>query len=170
MASNAEIVLPEFMRYNTWANQQLLAACKSLSEAQLAMAAEGAYGTIRATLQHIIRAEASYLKLISGSRPDPDFAWDAPPGVAEMGAYTRQVGEALEQAARQAGPNSQVTHVWDDETHRFRALALFIQIVNHGVEHRTNITMTLAQAKLPTPDLDGWAYLVRNLERFELKR
>ena len=81
MTTLPETTLVEFIRYNNWSNQQVLAACRDLDESQLAAAIPGAYGTIRQTLEHIIRAEASYLRLLTGSRPEPSFDWKAGPGV-----------------------------------------------------------------------------------------
>jgi uncharacterized damage-inducible protein DinB len=169
MKTNAEIVLPEMMLYNNWANQQVLAACADLTEEQLALLAPGSYGSIRATLQHIIRAEGSYLKLITGSRPETAIQWDAAPRLTEMAAYAAQVGEALVQAAEQVDPNTRITQEHDGETNHFKALVLFIQIINHGVEHRTNITSTLAQHKLPAPDVDGWSYWWTHKDRLGLE-
>jgi uncharacterized damage-inducible protein DinB len=168
MKANLEIVLPEFMRYNAWANQQVLASCQALSEAQLAAAAPGGYGTIRATLQHILRSEAHYLKLITGNRPEAAFQWDAPPRFTEMAAYAAQVGQALVQAAEQVGPEARVTQERDGKILHYKALVVFIQILNHGVEHRTNITMTLAQEQLPTPDVGGWGFFWAHQAHFEL--
>lgn len=52
---------------------------------------------------------------------------------------------------------------------RYQALAVFIQIIDHGIEHRTNITTILNQGLLTPPDVDGWGYLNAHPDRFELK-
>jgi hypothetical protein len=41
------------------------------------------------------------------------------------------------------------------------------QAVNHGVEHRTNITTILFQQGIQPPDLDGWEYVRLNPDRME---
>ncbi len=53
----------EFIRYDNWANQQVLAACKTLSESQLAATMPGAFGSIRDTLQHILSARVYSLPI-----------------------------------------------------------------------------------------------------------
>ena len=56
MDTQPESTLLEFIRYNTWANQQVLAACGSLSESQLDAPVPGAYGTVRDTFRHMLGA------------------------------------------------------------------------------------------------------------------
>jgi uncharacterized damage-inducible protein DinB len=80
----------------------------NLSEDQLAAMIPGAYGTIRDTLGHIIRAEAHYLRLLTGSCPQPLFKWEDRPSLAEMTAYAAQVGEALVDMAQRTLPTYQV--------------------------------------------------------------
>src|SRR5439155_11981549 len=46
--------LLETFRHNGWANRALLDACRHLSEEQLGATAEGTYGSVLATLQHIV--------------------------------------------------------------------------------------------------------------------
>jgi uncharacterized damage-inducible protein DinB len=158
--------LIEFMRYNNWANQQVLAACQSLTEDQLAAAAPGAYGTIRDTLVHIIRAEARYAQRFTGEYLEPPFQWDDQPSLAALAAYNAQVGAALLDIAGRYTPTHLVPIQWDGQSMRFEAMALFIQIINHGIEHRTNITTILSALGLPAPDVAGWEYLWTHQDRF----
>ena len=50
-------VLTTLFHHNTWANLKLLDFCEALSEEQLNTSAIGAYGSVRATLLHLVRAE-----------------------------------------------------------------------------------------------------------------
>ena len=65
MDAHAESTFIEFIRYNNWANQQVLQACQNLSEDQLERMIPGAYGTIRGTLEHIVQGETFYLGLLA---------------------------------------------------------------------------------------------------------
>ena len=147
----------------------MLQACQNLSEDQLAAMIPSAYGTIRDTLGHIIRAEAHYLRLLTGSCPQPLFKWEDWPSLAEMTAYAAQVGEALVDMAQRTLPTDQVVEEDEGNQFRYQALAVFIQIINHGIEHRTNITTILNQGLQTPPDVDGWGYLNAHPDRFELK-
>jgi len=166
MSRPNESTVMEFILYNNWANQQLLQACQELSEDQLATMIPGAYGTIRATLAHIIRAETYYLRLLTGSYPQPPFKWEERPALADMTAYAMQVGAALVEMAQRIQPTDLITEEEEGEQFQYQALALFIQIINHGIEHRTNITTILNQGLQTPPDVDGWAYLEAQPDRF----
>ncbi len=161
--------LTEFISYNNWANQKVLEACRNLSEDQLASRTPGAYGSIWETLEHLIRAEAGYVKSLTGERPQPAFKWEDKPGVAEMMAYSLDVAKALEAAAQRVPITAQIDQEIDGYLHRYQALALYIQIIDHGIEHRTNITTILNQGIQPPPDVDGWEYLLSHPDRLEPK-
>lgn len=167
METLPETTLAEFIRYNNWANQQVLEACQKLNEDQLAATMPGAYGTIRDTLEHIIRGEAFYVRLLTGHRPQPPFKWEARPGLAEMRDYATQVGNALVEAINHIRPTDRVYGEYQGSKSHYQALAVFIQIINHGVEHRTNITTILSAGQHTPPGVDGWGYLSAHPDRFE---
>jgi uncharacterized damage-inducible protein DinB len=169
MNARSESTFLEFILYNNWANQQVWQACQNLSEDQLAALIPGAYGTIRDTLGHIIRSEAHYLSLLTGNCPQPLFQWEARPDLAEMAAYANQVGEALVDMAQHTLPTDPVVEEVEGKQYHYLALAVFIQIINHGIEHRTNITTILNQGLQTPPQVDGWGYLNAHPARFELK-
>jgi uncharacterized damage-inducible protein DinB len=165
----SEPTFMEFILYNNWANQQVLQACQSLTEEQLGTKIPGAFGTIRETLRHTIRSEGHYLELLTGSFPQPAFKWDAGPSVAEMAAYAAQIGEALVEMARRSRSTDEVAEEDDGKVFRYQARAVFLQIIDHGIEHRTNITTILNQGMQKPPEVDGWAYLAAHPERFDVK-
>ncbi len=169
MTDKIDNVLLEFIQYNNWANQRLLRACEELDEAHLDLDCPGAYGTIRDILAHIIRGESWYLQLLTDTRPQPPFAWDAPPTLAQMRDYAAEVGAALAQAAQRIPVDAHIQEPDDGVVHHFRAMPLYIQLINHGIEHRTNITTVLNQQGLKPPGLDGWAYLNAAWDRFGLE-
>jgi uncharacterized damage-inducible protein DinB len=169
MATQPEPTLVELFRYNNWANAKVLTACQMLSADQLATASPGAYGTIRDTLEHIIRAEANYVGRLTGERPQPSFSWQDRPALADLAAYADQVAGALLDTVQRIPPTHIVHEEEDGNTIDYRAEVLFIQVINHGIEHRTNITTTLSSLGLPAPEVDGWGYLWSHPDRFELK-
>ena len=169
MDARSESTFMEFILYNNWANQRLLQACQNLSEDQLATMIPGAYGTIRDTLEHVFRAEAHYVSLLTGSYPQPPFKWETRPSLAEITTYATQVGKALVDMAQRTRPTDRVVEEDDGQHFHYQALVVFIQIINHGIEHRTNITTILNQGLQTPPDVDGWGYLSAHPDRFELK-
>ena len=169
MANQPETTLVDLIQYNNWANAQVLAVCQKLAADQLAAAAPGAYGTIRDTLEHIIRAEADYVGRLTGDRPLPSFRWEDQPALADLSAFADQVAGALVEAVQRIPPTHVVHEEEDGNTLDYQARALFIQVINHGIEHRTNITTILSSLGLATPEVDGWGYLWSHPDQFELK-
>jgi uncharacterized damage-inducible protein DinB len=157
------------IRYNNWANAQILAVCQTLDAAQLAATAPGAYGTIRDTLKHIIGAEADYIGRITGNRLQPSFKWEDQPSVAELSVFAERVAAALLDVVQRVPPTQMVHEEEGNLFMDYHARHLYIQAINHGIEHRTNITTILSGLGLATPEVDGWGYLVSHPDRFELK-
>jgi len=166
METTPESTLAELIRYNNWANQQVLDECQKLSNEELESSMPGAYGTIRSTFQHIVEGEEFYAELLTGHRPQPPYKWESHPGFTEMKEYAARVGNALVEAINRIRPADRVTEVDQGRTFHYQALAVFIQIVNHGVEHRTNITTILSAGGHNPPTVDGWGYLSANPDRF----
>ncbi len=86
-----------------------------------------------------------------------------------MLGYAEQVGEALLDIAQRVRPTRPGPTEWQGRQLHYQALAVFIQIIDHGIEHRTNITTMLNQGQQPPPDLAGWAYLEAHPDRFSLE-
>ncbi len=160
---NAALV--EFIRYNNWANRLLLEAAQSLTIEQLNTGEPGAYGTIYETLRHIVHAEARYANRLQGHVPEPALDMEGSPSLAEVAAYAEQVGRDLLAAAEAYTPDHVVRQSFQGQPIAYHALALMIQIVNHGVEHRTNVTTILSQLGVEPPDLTGWGYLWAHNDR-----
>jgi uncharacterized damage-inducible protein DinB len=169
MENQPESILVELIRYNNWANAQVLAACEKLSAEQLAASAPGAYGSIQRTLGHLIAAEADYVGRLTGSRFEPPFRWEDEPSLADISAFAVAVAGALLDAIQRTPP----THIVHEEENGFtidyQARLLFIQVINHGIEHRTNVTTILSGLGIATPEVDGWGYLFAHPAEFALK-
>ncbi|HET7466492.1 MAG TPA: DinB family protein, partial [Candidatus Dormibacteraeota bacterium] len=63
-------LLAEAFRHNAWATKQLLAFCRELDSDQLNATAPGTFGSIVATFNHIIYADAGYLPRPKITRPE----------------------------------------------------------------------------------------------------
>jgi uncharacterized damage-inducible protein DinB len=169
MENQPETTLVELIRFNNWANAQILAACQELTPDHLAAAAPGAYGSIHRTLGHIIAAEADYVGRMTGDGPQPPFRWEDEPDVADIAAFAGQVADALLDAVQRISPTHLVHEEEDGLFIDYHARHLFMQAINHGIEHRTNITTIINSLGLPTPEVDCWSYLFSHPDRFELE-
>ena len=159
----------EFVRYNKWANQQLMTVCLNLSEGQISAPIPGAYGSLQVTFGHLLAAEADYIRRITGAGPQPPFRWEDGPSLAEMAAFAEQVGDAFIELIPRVPPTQIVHEQEGTQFMDYQALVLFMQVINHGIEHRTNITTYLATLGVSVPEIDTWGYLFAHGDRFELK-
>ena len=74
MAHQLEPTMIEFFHYNHWANQELMTICMGLDDEIITASIQGAYGSIRDTFAHLLKAEISFLKRIHGIYPETDFS------------------------------------------------------------------------------------------------
>jgi uncharacterized damage-inducible protein DinB len=169
MENQPESTLVELIRYNNWANAQVLATCLKLTEEQVAASAPGSYGSIHATLGHLIAAEADYINRLTGNGPKPPFRWEDKPALEDIFTFSGIVATALLDAIQRVPPDHIVHEEEDGNTMDYKARLLFIQVINHGIEHRTNVTTILSGMGLPAPEVDGWGYLFSHPDRFALK-
>ncbi len=61
------------VRHNAWATTQILEFCRGLDEQTLNATVPGTYGTIIATLRHIIYCEIDFLDRLLGR--EPAYPW-----------------------------------------------------------------------------------------------
>ena len=153
--------LLESFRHNAWATRELLAVCKGLTEEQLAASAPGTYGSILATLQHLIDADGAYRTRLSGDAPAWAGKLEEVSDLDELSSYAEEMAgfwETLvaagfdpDRIVRWHSPMRQA----DVEAH---AGVLTAQALNHGNEHRSQVCTVLTTIGVEPPELDGWGY------------
>jgi uncharacterized damage-inducible protein DinB len=155
--------LTDPLRHNAWATKQMLAFCRGLSPEQLGATSEGTYGSIIATLQHLVGAEGRYRSRLAGAKPhwpaDPDETEDIEQ-LAAMAEDTARFWEEL--VATDFDPERVVS--WVSSVSglytEVQAGVLVAQALNHGNEHRSQIATILTTIGVEPPNLDGWSYAV----------
>ncbi len=154
-------VLTELFRHNTWANLKLLDFCAGLSDDQLEATAVGTFGSIRATLVHIVGAEVDYVNRVNGKTPAVPLPGDQFPGFEVLKEAVRWAGDELPQLAVTARADSIVreTSPQAPVVVEYPLSALMVQAVNHSTEHRTQISAIVTQLGIEPPDMSGWAYM-----------
>ncbi len=149
--------LPDFFRYNRWANLRLLDACAHLSDAHLDATTKGTFGSVRETLMHLLAAEEGYVRALTGKIPTPRLA-DLThfPDFDELRRRAERSGKELITVAEQ-GDLSQILHL-DGGNYEAPVIVVLIQAINHAIDHRSQIATLLSQQDVMPPDLDGWSY------------
>ena len=147
--------LAELFRHNRWANDQLLEACRNLTDAQRATSVVGTYGELGYTLIHIVRGESWYLKLLTGW--EPPVRWEIPgpwPGTDVLLERSRFTGDRLVEVADGLDPEA-VIEIDDD---RVPTSVVLVQAINHATEHRSQAATILTQLGIQPPEMDGWNF------------
>jgi uncharacterized damage-inducible protein DinB len=145
--------------HHLWANERLLDACESLSDADLDAVVTGVYGSIRETLVHLCAAEARYLAAIKGEpRPEDPHEEKPFPGFPALRASARKTGGELIELAQKADPAGSKQAEFQGKTYELPLSIPLAQTINHGTEHRTNITTIMSARGIEAPQLDVWAY------------
>jgi uncharacterized damage-inducible protein DinB len=149
--------LPDFFKYNLWANLRLLDACEQLTDAQLDATAKGMFGNVRETLVHLLSAEENYVRHLTGMSPTPRLReFTTFPGFQELRRRAESSGNALITVAEQRDM-SQILYL-DNGSYEIPAIAILIQAINHAIDHRSQIATLLSLQDIEPSDLDGWSY------------
>jgi uncharacterized damage-inducible protein DinB len=149
--------------HHLWATLRLIDRCLELSPEQLELSAPGTFGSVHATLTHLVRSDGRYQRRIAsediGPRPS-----GPPPAVAalraEMERQARRWRELLDRvdeldAAVPADPDDDPPY---PEIEHAVGL-LLTQAVHHGNEHRAHVCTVLGAHGLDVPDVSGWEYV-----------
>lgn len=150
-------LLIEAFRYNKWANLHLLDVYATLSEEQRHLTSRGTYGTIAATLLHLLSAEQRYLRRLSGTKPDINER-EAVPSAATLREHAVRSGDQLIEAASRITPRDTIDEERDGRLMRLHLGVVLVQAMHHGNDHRTHVCTILGDHDIPYGDMDVWAY------------
>jgi uncharacterized damage-inducible protein DinB len=147
-----------FARYNAWANARLYGACAKLSEADYLKPRASFFGSIHATLNHLMVADRIWLGRIE-SRPEKlalnqilygDFTALHVARVAEDDRLIRVV-DSIDPARL-----DQPLDYLNTRGERFRTPLRIVlgHLFNHQTHHRGQAHGLLSQTPVPPPELD----------------
>jgi uncharacterized damage-inducible protein DinB len=147
----------EAFRYHRWANLHLLDVCGGLTDEQLQLTSPGTYGTIAATLFHLIGAEQGYIERLGGTKRrftrDMEF-----PGIDALKKEAERCGDELIGLASHTEPDDEFEAVFQDGRYRLQKGVVLIQALHHGNDHRTHVCTILGAHGIDYGDMDVWAY------------
>lgn len=151
-------------RHHRWANLALIDALAALPAEVLALSSPGTYGTIHQTLAHMVEVEGRYIATLQGAERivARQLAADLPALPALRDAARRQA-DGLVALAGQVGEETTVAGTFNGRPFQAPAFVPLFQAYNHGAEHLTNITTTLAAHGRAAPPLDLWTYMAAGL-------
>ncbi len=152
--------LADCLRYNRWANVLLIDACRVLTDEQLATRATPASRSVRELLQHVVGSELTFVLRTKGRGNEGesrhvDERW---PGFDVLREVVGSSGNDLIAIAAGLDDDEMVALPYQGKTYEYPKGFFLLHAIEHGVEHRTEIKVTLALIGIDTPDLDGWFY------------
>ena len=150
--------LTTLFSHNLWANLRLLETCTELTDEQMDASIPGAYGSIRDTLEHIVKSEQSYTSRISTGQMLHRPADEPPLSIAEMIDSVRTTGLGFIEWAPKVKAADTVTIDWDGTPREVPKTIILTQVINHATEHRAQVMAILTQLGIDSPDLQGWQY------------
>lgn len=151
--------LADLFRHHRWANLQMIDACATLSDDQLDATVPGTYGSIRATLSHLVDSERFYVAFMqSPERPSIDYWHDNYPSFETLRQEANRTGTDLIKLADNATANEMLQRIRHGGPYTITRGLLFTQVINHATDHRSQIATILTQLGIQPPDLDGWEF------------
>ena len=150
--------LTTLFRHNRWANLRILERCAELTGEQLDATIAGTFGSIRDTLQHIVKSEQSYFSRISTGQPYSRPEGEPPLTLAEMTESARTTGSGLIEWAPKVQADDVVQLDWEGTPRNVPKTIILTQVINHATEHRAQIMTNLTHLGIQPPELDSWSY------------
>ena len=149
--------LDHVLRHNTWATGALLDFCRTLDPARLDDRAQGTYGSLYGTLQHLVGAEQWYLQLLTGELVGARIRRGERHTLDELASIAAAIGARELAVAASDDPDRQI--VMDEgKGPRTTVGVIFAQLVHHGNEHRTQVTTILGANGIEPPPISAWGY------------
>ncbi len=151
-------LLSDPFAHHVWATLRLLDTCLALSPEQLETAVPGTYGSILATMRHLVGADSSYLFALTGGRiPVID---EDQMDLLQLRAAMEGNGVAWSSLLTQdLDPDVVVVRHRDDgsESHAPMGVRL-AQALHHGTDHRSQICTALTTLGVEPPPIDVWDF------------
>lgn len=147
-----------FAQYNAWANQRLYDACAKLPESDYLKPRPSFFGSIHATLNHLMVGDRIWLGRIEG-RP------------AKLALNQILYGDFVALRVARRAEDERLIHVVESiepsrldapldytnsrgERHRTPLRLVLAHLFNHQTHHRGQVHDMLSQTKVPPPELD----------------
>jgi uncharacterized damage-inducible protein DinB len=142
------------IEYNSWANERVLEQALALDAAQFEETGPSSFGSVRANLQHIVGAQATWLRRWSGEE-QPPYDLASLQGLASAFGDSERRLRAFVDRLSDGDEMRIIDYVDSGGVPRRRYLGnLIVHVVNHGTLHRGEAGALLARHERSPGDLD----------------
>ena len=149
-------VLIEAFQQKLWAMKVLIAACEDRPVEELTRPAPG-FGSILATLNHLVMADAGYVASLGAGRA----VWAAANGettdLRELAARAEENGARWERFLREPIDGERLAFL-DDGAYETHTAVVVMQALHHMSVHGEQVCAYLTALGGDAPDLQPWAY------------
>ena len=153
-----------FARYNAWANQRLYKACEQLSEADYLKSRPSFFGSIHATLNHILVGDRAWMGRFTNS-PSSISSLDQELYADFAGLHVARMAEDAQIINYADGLDDAALMFWLEyrnmagEDQADELAILLSHFFNHQTHHRGQVHTLLSQTSVAPPPLDLIYYL-----------
>jgi uncharacterized damage-inducible protein DinB len=148
--------LLEAFRHGAWASKTLIAVSRRLSAEQLAHPVRG-FGSILATLNHVVLSDAGYAAILTGVRPPWARDGNDTDDLDLLEARVEETARLWEKFL--SDPlDAERTLVLENGDYTCPASIVVAQALHHGAAHREQVRSAVKDSGIEPPDLQPWAY------------
>ena len=151
-----DMITAEF-GYDAWANRKLLAIAAELSDEQLDAPTGYGHGSIRGTLQHLVRVQWWWRAVITASGQVPQSGPEIGETVAEISEFhDTEAGRITAWLAQQTDETlaTPFTSMFRDQPFQIIPWQALTQMITHSLQHRSEIAGWLTAAGHSPGNLD----------------
>ena len=150
-------LLGDAFAHHIWATEQLLDACSKLSQEQLSADVPGTYGSILATLRHLVGSDSWYLSFHRDDVSEP--AEDVELTIDDLRSIITSNGKAwMELLDTERDPDRDVVEHGEGWDFHAPVGLRFAQVVHHGTDHRSQVCTALTTLGVTPPLIDLWDF------------
>lgn len=149
--------------YNYWASGRILSAAAKVTREQYLAPADFPYGSLRATLVHVVEAEHTWRGMFENDKFNEDLNPEDFPDVSTLVERFRMEEDAMRAYLNGLGDEDMDGHkkyLADNGEPRDRILwHCLYHVVNHGTQHRSEAAAMLTGYDASPGDLDFTLFL-----------
>jgi len=145
--------------HHVWATIRLIDTCLALSPEELGTAVPGTYGSILATMRHLVEGDSDYLSIMTGDRSYLIGADHM--DLRELRVAMESYGAAWSAFLAQELDPDAIVHEIDEDDGYERDASIGIrlaQALSHGTDHRSQICTALTALGVEPPGIDAWTF------------
>lgn len=149
-------ILIEAFHQKDWAMEALIVACKNCSVEELTRPMAG-FGSILATLNHLVLADAGYVASLTGERAGWSVADNETDNLQELITRAKENGARWKQYLQKPIDGERLAFL-DQGAYETHTAIVVMQALHHASIHGEQVRKALETLGIEPPDLQPWAY------------